>query len=716
MKKQGIDVTGAKRGFVGPNGFEDRTEAAATSGLPTTKEPGKLHSSDLINTPDSIMAMPDADLLKLTSETDERGVRKFRVQEQGIKWGAQQPAEALQAIEAKAKDVQKDMLAAMQDPKRTAEVSALQQRAQYLASAAEGIRGANGLGGVTATYDDLVKKGVIKQPEAVGMGGAKLGEVAVQGNPDIHGVANRVREEMAKAGRAVPPVSGEGISAEKAVEWGRTLMDALQDKGITPEDLMREFERTKAVSFDAFAVARARGEQLAYIQTRIEENPQEGGTDSDAYRKAAKDSDDWQARIQKMKTEWHKTGQAMQGEVEIDTGTFTGLRRAFKDANPDKEMTPAQETQAKAVAKKSKTAQEVADAAQAKLNELLKKPGAIPDDVLQKAVWAKVKDYIDKGVDNFDDVRNKVATDLGISVNKVTKLISQNRAAKRLADDVWRKQQTARTIKEQAKRWAVGVGIPAWERWARSIPKIMFGAKVGFHGTVALGTHAPMVAFQPRFWNAYVRDFGKMYGMVFNKTFYERQVQDLTRSPNYTKANRAGLVNDPFTYEDYTSPDTVKYFGKLTGSGNRGYTVLKILRQDMFDQHWNRLPDSVKKAASDPAASEEAKAQAASLAKAIADGVNHATGVVKGRAPKAANLTFFAPRLEASRVMWMAGDPLRAAKTGLKAFGHWDTATPEEKYFAINQVKEKAWVAGTFFQPACVESGHPFRRRVKAED
>ena len=76
--------------------------------------------------------------------------------------------------------------------------------------------------------------------------------------------------------------------------------------------------------------------------------------------------------------------------------------------------------------------------------------------------------------------------------------------------------------------------------------------------------------------------------------------------------------------------------------GNRGYTVLKILRQDMFDQHWNKLPDTAK---------------TPEMAKSISDGINHATGVVKAKFPKAASLAFFAPRLEASRVMWMAGDP-----------------------------------------------------------
>ena len=149
------------------------------------------------------------------------------------------------------------------------------------------------------------------------------------------------------------------------------------------------------------------------------------------------------------------------------------------------------------------------------------------------------------------------------------------------------------------------------------------------------------------------------------------------RRDNYLTARRAGLVNDPFVFEDYNSPDTAKYFGSLTGMGNRGYSVLKILRQDMFDQHWNRLPKS---------------AQILEVAQAIADAVNHATGVVQGRAPTGTSLALFAPRLEAARVMWLAGDLIRAVNTAL----HWNKASMGEKWFAMNQLKEKAWVLGTF--------------------
>lgn len=303
-----------------------------------------------------------------------------------------------------------------------------------------------------------------------------------------------------------------------------------------------------------------------------------------------------------------------------------------------------------------------------------------------RAIWEKAKSYLDQGVDNFDDIRNRLATDFGMKVERVTKLLAQDERAKYLSDDLWRKQQDARRLKEQAKRWVQNLEIPLYKRAISSIPKILFSLKVGFHGTVALGTHAPFVAFQPRFWATYIRDFGKMYKMVANPAYYENQVQDLMRRPNYVKARRAGLVNDPFQFEDYNSPDTSKYFGNLAGMGNRGYAVLKILRQDMFDQMWNKLPKTT---------------QIPEVAAALSDGINHATGVVKGKAPRGTNLALFAPRLEASRVMWLAGDPLKAADTLL----HWKKSSLGDQQFALNQVKEKLWVVGTMFGALALNQG-----------
>ena len=668
-----------------------------------------------------------------------------------------------------------------------------------------------------------------------GTEGVRTGEGA-----DTYGIAQRVREQRAAAGQVAEVPTGEGISAPDSVERGRQLVQ----EGRSPENTLDLFEKTKALSADDMAVVRAHGEQLALEARRTEEK---FGTESPEY-KAAKDKlSEWDRRSKPMQTEWHKMGMAQQGETDIDTGSFTGIQRAYEQ-DTGKEFTPGQKKVAKETAGKVRKATTEADAAQTALadhldeqsdttstdaekaaekaakktirefairraNEVTKtrvKESAldvarrkVQEDAAQKAeeaaqkvireaaarrakaattdrvkesaleserrkvqedadlraekaahktlreaavrrakaatearvtdsaidverrkvqeqaiqraeeaaqkvirdaairrakaavenrvnpekqVWAKVKDYLDSGELDFNEIRNRVASDLGMSVKKVTDLLTENKRTKYLADEVWKKQESLRRFQQQAKRWLKSTALPEYQRALAAIPRTLFALKVGFHGTVALGTHAPMVAFQPRFWSTYVRNFGKMYKMVGSPKYYEMQIQDLVRRKNYTTARRAGLVNDPSTYEDYNSPTVSQYFGRLSGMGNRGYAVLKILRQDMFDQHWNNLPKTL---------------QFPEMAVQIANGVNHATGVVKGAAPKGANIALFAPRLEASRVMWLLGDPMIAADT----FARWKTANAAEKYFAIQQVKEKAWVAGTLFGMLALNQG-----------
>jgi len=652
--------------------------------------------------------------------------------------------------------------------------------------------------------------------------------------PETTGIAHRVSEA-----RGMAPERGQGIAPAESVEHGRELLQ----QGLDPQSVLDVFNKTQAVRADDMAVVRAHLERLSKATNDAADTH---GVDSPEYKGAWEAEKDWRAKVKPMQTEWHRIGQAQQGETDIDTGTFSGLQRAHQE-NSGTDFTPGQKKRAQGIAQTNKQAQESAGTAQEKLNQHLTAKGtdmataerrafdaanktvrewaikiaeaenktrvartvqerelakvqeervrkgqeaaqqvardaavkladaenkarvdaaakeradadqlkatqdaldaanktvrenavrlaeaenkarsaqAVRDKatakVQQKAaqkaldaadqrarqaaadhaanerklqgdpmlrVWTKAKEYLDQGMDNFDDIRKKLATDLGMSINQVTRLLQQDKRTKHLADDLWKKQQQARNLRSQAKRWVQNLSTPGYIKALQGIPRMMFTLKVGLHGTVALGTHAPTVAFQPRFWKTYVQNFGKMYKMVGSRAYYEGQVQELLRKNNYITARRAGLVNDPFIYEEYAmnpvvggiakiSPPTAKAINAMTGMGNRGYSVLKILRQDMFDQHWNQLPKSM---------------QNPEMAKAIADAVNHATGVVQGRAPPGTNLALFAPRLEASRVMWLAGDPRRAVGTML----NWKKATQAEKYFAMNQLKEKAWVVGT---------------------
>lgn len=664
-----------------------------------------------------------------------------------------------------------------------------------------------------------------KPAEPIGMGGAVPSEFGGGANPDVYGVAERVRQARAKAGQVADIPPGEGISAPDSVERGRELLN----KGTDPEAALKNFEATKRLSADDMAVVRAKGEELALAARRIEEK---FGTHSPEYKLAWDALSKWDERSKAMQTEWHRTGQAQQGETDIDTGSFTGLQRAYKDVS-GKDFTPKQAKDAKTVAQRvtkadseavaateklykaadaepidpkvksiadriiaaldksadsalarikrrrsegrlfmsidpteladyaiygaSKIAKGfleksrwaaamikdigdyiephldqiwkaandhanrvISEAVQPEMREPVKqaitkvaktispdaakgafddfKSGSKMNPQQVKSLWQLAKEYINKGETDFDNIRNRLATDLGLKVDDVTKGLTQNQTVKRLADDAWRKQQSARRVKEQAKRWLNDAEFPGYRKALNAIPKIMFSLKVGFHGTVALGTHAPMVAFQPPFWANYAKNFIRMYRMVGSPGFYERTIQDLQRRDNYTTARRAGLVNDPYQYEEYQNPQVKALVDKLLGDklseklqnlttmGNRGYAVLKVLRQDMFDQMWNNLPESAK---------------VPEVATAIADGLNHATGVVKGKAPPGSNLALFAPRLMGSRAMWLAGDPARAGHT----FMDWKNAKPEEKIFAMNQLKEKAWVVGTLMSMLAINQG-----------
>jgi hypothetical protein len=564
--------------------------------------------------------------------------------------------------------------------------------------------------------------------------------------PETTGIAHRVSEA-----RGMAPERGKGVAPAESVEHGRELLQ----QGLDPQSVLDVFTKTQAVRADDMAVVRAHLERLSKATNDAADAH---GIDSPEYKAAWEAEKDWRAKVKPMQTEWHRIGQAQQGETDIDTGSFTGLQRLHQE-NTGTDFTPGQKNQGQRIAKTNKDAQDATRNASKKFNDYArtqsttdaekaaidaanktvrewaakraeadakgrvaktvgeKKLADIQKRQANKAlaaanklhtkaaadlaakerklqgdptlrVWTKAKEYLDQGIDKLDDIRKRLATDLGMSIEQVTRLMAQDKRAKYLADEVWRRQQVERSLKSQAKRWVQNLSTPGYIKALQSIPRGMFVLKVGLHGTVALGTHAPTVLFQPRFWNAYVRNFGKMYKMVGSRAYYESQVQNLLRADNYTTARRAGLVNDPFVNEEYAmnpvvggvakiSPKTAAAINAMTGMGNRGYSVLKMLRQDMFDQHWNQLPKSM---------------QIPEIAQAIADGVNHATGVVQGMAPPGTNLALFAPRLEASRVMWLAGDPIKTAGTLL----NWKNASQGEKYFAMNQLKEKAWVVGTF--------------------
>ncbi len=574
---------------------------------------------------------------------------------------------------------------------------------------------------------------------------------------DTTGIAHRVSED-----RGVAAERGEGISASDSIEHGRELLK----EGLDPEVAVAEHANHGAISGDAMALVRARAEELS----------------------------------KPMQTEWHKIGQAQQGETDIDTGTFHGLQRAYHESS-GKTFTPEQAVEATKQAGEVKGATEAVEATKKKLvetatgpeqpkvrkvpksisdaasaarerirqrleklgtaqfvegeksgvlsKEMLDDLGAVGAEyvakgivkaadfadamvrefgerirphleaILQKAkelrdqakasdpltthtagskwtneqaasLWNKAKEKIDAGQD-FDDVRHDLAKETGLPVADITEGLASPKGVRPITDELYAKMSERRRVVNQAKQWVTNEKYPGWFNFAKNVPGFFFNLATFGHGTVGMVTHAGNQMFNPsavaNYWKAFGQQF-KLLGWHDSGAYHERMMQDLTRDPLFIKAKRAGLANDPFKYQDdYQNAGAVKFFKKVGLSGNRGFDALKLFRQQRFNERWESLPADLK---------------TPEMAKALADIGNHETGVVRSTVGgSSANWILFAPKLEASRWAFLLGDPAKATKT----FINWKGETPEARAAAVEQVKQKALIAGTYVGALAINQG-----------
>ena len=551
-----------------------------------------------------------------------------------------------------------------------------------------------------------IKGEVEVEPKLVGMGGALEGEVSTGAGADITGIAQRVREQVAKAGQEGLPPRGEGINAEDSVERGEEMLK----QGADPEKAMADFEASPEKRFGAsdMALVRAQLRRLAFEARRTEE---QHGTESPEFLKAWQARTDWAARVKKMQTQWHAAGEAQQGEQDIDTGSFSGLATAFKD-DTGRDFTEPQRKAAKRIAAGVNEADKAAAKAAADLNQhlfdfLKDVPVKVPDTVGQaqrvfaefskghrlaniigpmsqhqiKFIWGFAKKYYtDRGETNFEKIFQGVANDLGLDVKDVRRALARNSNGQKILHDAYVKQYRARQLKNSAKLWVKSQADPTWWRRIKSIPRAQFNLTVTGHATTWIGTHAGQNLFDPTRWGTLGRNYHKMWRVAFSEANWEAEAADLTKRPNWGIARRAGVNNDPYVRQgDYDSPEMTKFFAKL-GAGKKGALGLLTLRQDFFDQAWDKLPQSNR--------TDEA-------AKLIANDVNHSTGTTRMQAVERPLTSFlmFAPRLVAARWQWELYDPAKAIIT--KAFKN-STATPAEHMFANMILKRRAIFAATY--------------------
>lgn len=196
----------------------------------------------------------------------------------------------------------------------------------------------------------------------------------VIGDSPTTGIAQRVHEKRATEGRQGPIMPGEGVSAQDMVIRGRELVQS----GANPDALLNHMKTSGQISGDNIAILRAKHEELGRITNRAEDamiaNP-DSPQAMENYNQAWTNETKWAQEIKPFQTEWHKIGQAMQGETAIDTGTFTGLRRAVRDIQ-GRDIKPEEAGQLTKMATKVRRVSSEVDVAVGRYEEIVKRETA----------------------------------------------------------------------------------------------------------------------------------------------------------------------------------------------------------------------------------------------------------------------------------------------------------------------------------------------------
>ena len=299
-------------------------------------------------------------------------------------------------------------------------------------------------------------------------------------------------------------------------------------------------------------------------------------------------------------------------------------------------------------------------------------------------VWTRAKDLLEKGEDDYPSIVNKIATDTGLPEEQIHKILAGPKEVRTMTDEMYRKMADRRNLVRQAQDWVKDQQTPGYIKAVKMLPNAMFRVSTALHGTVFGVTHAAINIFNPLEWSTYWPNFFRQFrlmGLTDGGAYHERMMQQLEADPLFDFASRAGLNNNPHRItDDFQSAWTTHYLRQIGMMGNRGMDAIKIMRQAMFNNAWEkyspelRTPDG---------------------AKLLADAVNHATGSIRARLPGWTQYTFFSARLEGSRWAWMIQDPAKAGEI----FTRWATGkdtTYGERMFAMRELKQKAAIVGTY--------------------
>lgn len=283
-------------------------------------------------------------------------------------------------------------------------------------------------------------------------------------------------------------------------------------------------------------------------------------------------------------------------------------------------------------------------------------------------IWKYIKDnYLENGT-SYKDAISKTADDLGLSWRQISEAITTPKN-KRMSDEMWKRQSDFARHRTAIKNWIDDQNKSTAGKALQKVSGLFRGVAVFGHGGIFMGTHAGMTLFNPSTWNrtvpAFFRGWKYAYG---NEAAYIRSMEELKNSPNYVMAQRAGLKNNPERINTEEYQKSQKFLGKLGMAGEKGFNAVKVLRQDLFDYHYDKLTPAER---DDPA-----------TAASIAHLVNLATGATNIKIPSWVNEATFAGGMEAARWEKLTASPVKATQVALNAIINPSKASTADRVFA----------------------------------
>lgn len=370
-------------------------------------------------------------------------------------------------------------------------------------------------------------------------------------------------------------------------------------------------------------------------------------------------------------------------------------------------------------------------------------PRQLHPDVV-RVVWDHAKEnYIDPRTEagletqplDITDVIDRTAHDLGLDPSEVAEALAGKKSPVRQhIDAAYRIASERRKAVRSAEDFVAFAKEPRALKVMKAIGSHLDprGIAVMGHGTVGMFTHAGTVAFSPRDWGAWGRNFMRQLPMVYDKGVHEKLMGWLERHPQYDEMRRNGLevdVNSKADYQKYAlSRENLIHRAELRakafaakgggrqivgapagkvleylGGGNRGFDALKLLRAEMYTSYMTGVPSELR----------------GDVGKMMAEMINSATGAGNRKIPGGSKI-MFAPSLEVSRWERTVIDPATTIKTAAKAWGSRVglavPPTPAEVWMAKFRAKRAAWLIGTYASALGVNYGLNKAFGVKDED